>query len=264
MKDSESGGDPVPAPALSTEGRLIYAVGDVHGNLELLEALVLEITRDALASAPEVRPMLIFVGDYLDRGPASAGVIDLILTLRKSSVFELRLLKGNHEEAMLTFLVDPLFGRTWSQFGGGETLRSYGVAPPTDEADPDAWKAAQQSLLAVLPPEHLELLNALELLIVVGDYAFAHAGIYPHAGLDAQVERDLLWIRGEFLTSGLEHGKVVVHGHSPTAEPEILPNRLGIDTGVYASGALTAVRLHDGSQRIIQVRADQPFPGVAA
>lgn len=262
MQDSAA--DTTGRSARSTEGRLVYAVGDIHGNLELLEALLVEITRDAVNSNPTSRPMLIFLGDYLDRGPSSSGVIDLILSLRERSVFELRLLKGNHEEAMLTFLADAQFGPTWLQFGGEATLRSYGVVPPASVDDAEGWRTAQQQLSRALPAEHLQFLDSLELLIAVGDYAFAHAGVYPHAPLDAQIEHDLLWIRGEFLRSSGDFSKVVVHGHSPAREPEVLPNRVGIDTGAYATGALTAVRLLDGALDLIQVRANDPAPRAAA
>jgi serine/threonine protein phosphatase 1 len=247
-----------PPRSRSTEGRLVYAVGDIHGHLDLLEALLLEIIRDALAAGPAIKPMLIFVGDYVDRGLGSAGVIDLILAVRSRDVFEVRALKGNHEEALLRFLVDAEFGETWVQFGGAETLVSYGVEAPAEGADPGAWQAVRDRLLEVIPREHLEFFNTLELLVGVGDYAFAHAGINPASPLDRQVEHDLLWIRDEFLTSRRGTPTIVVHGHTPAPEPEILPHRLGIDTGAYATGVLTAVRLQDGSQSVIQVRTDAP------
>jgi serine/threonine protein phosphatase 1 len=245
-----------PPPSRSTQGRLIYAVGDVHGNLDLLEALVAEIAKDALVTNPDTRPILIFVGDYLDRGAASAGVIDLVLALRRRPAFEVRTLKGNHEEAMLTFLEDARFGPTWVQFGGAETLASYGVAPPGPRADAEAWEEVRKAFAAAVPREHLEFLESLELLIVIGDYAFAHAGIDPRSALDQQTERNLLWIRDEFLSSRLRHGKIVVHGHSAAMQPEVLPYRVGIDTGAYASGVLTALRLEGDSQKLIQVHAE--------
>jgi serine/threonine protein phosphatase 1 len=233
-------------------------VGDVHGRLDVLEPLVAEITADMLQSRPETRPLLIFLGDYVDRGPASAGVIDLILKLSADGVFEVRAMKGNHEEAMLTFLEDPTFGATWMSHGGGPTLASYGVQPPTTRTAPDAWIKAREALVDALPLEHFNFLQGLELMVTVGDYAFVHAGVRPGTPLDRQAERDLLWIRQEFMEATGPFEKIIVHGHTPAEEPQLTPHRLGVDTGAYATGVLTAVRLDGGSQRIIQARARRP------
>jgi serine/threonine protein phosphatase 1 len=245
-----------PVRPRSTEGRLVYAVGDVHGNLDLLQALLAEIARDALASQPTWRPLLIFVGDYIDRGPASAGVLDAILSLKRSSAFEVRALKGNHEEAMLKFLEDSSFGPTWVRFGGADTLASYGVAPPGLDLDGSGWAATQAALDEALSPAHREFLETLELMVRVGDYAFVHAGVDPEESLERQVEHDVLWIRGEFLTSKLPRDGVVVHGHTPSDQPQVLANRIGIDTGAYATGLLTALRLLDGDQSLILAQAE--------
>jgi serine/threonine protein phosphatase 1 len=180
-------------------------------------------------------------------------VLDLVISLREQQVFEVRTLKGNHEEAMMRFLSDPQLGPIWMQFGGAETLQSYGVPVPDPAAGAEAWEATRRALWAAVPSRHIDFLSSLELLIVLGDYAFVHAGIKPKAPLHQQQERDLLWIRNEFLSSSAWHSKIIVHGHSPAEEPEVLPRRLGIDTGAYLSGILTAVRLLDDTRRLIQV-----------
>jgi serine/threonine protein phosphatase 1 len=247
-----------PAPeSATTLGRLVYAIGDVHGRLDVLEPLVRELARDAARSAPRERPILVFLGDYVDRGPSSAGVIDFLIHLADEGLFEVRALKGNHEQALLTFLDDPGFGDAWITHGGAQTLVSYGVAPPA-RSDPQAWSEARDALVRALPPRHAEFLLGLDLMTVVGDYAFVHAGIRPGAPLDRQTERDLLWIRYEFLDSAGPFDKVIVHGHTPSELPQVTPWRMGIDTGAYATGVLTAVRLDDAGARIIQAKARRP------
>lgn len=244
-----------PAPAPTTAGRLIYAVGDVHGRYDLLEPLIADIAEDARKSAPDERAMLVFLGDYVDRGPDSAKVIDLVLEMEGAGVFETRALKGNHEEALLEFLADPAFGPTWFEHGGGATMASYGVTPPVTRTDMAAWAAARDAFAAVLPPKHLRFCETLELMVTVGDYAFVHAGVRPGVPLDQQSEKDLLWIRGDFLEARPGFDKVIVHGHTPMQSPQLLPHRLGLDTGAYATGVLTAARLDDEGARIMQAGA---------
>lgn len=239
----------------STGGRRVYAVGDVHGRHDLLEALLREIGRDVAATPPGDRPLLVFLGDYVDRGPGSAQVVEAVLRLRHEGDFEIRALKGNHEEALLRFLDDPHFGSTWAEHGGSATLASYGVRPPATRTDPVAWTDAAQAFAATLPAAHLAFYRGLDLMTEVGDYAFVHAGVRPGIALAHQEERDLLWIRGEFLQASGPFGKVIVHGHTPMEEPQVTPHRLGLDTGAYATGVLTAVRLDEASQRFIQARA---------
>ena len=247
-------------PAASTGGRLVYAVGDVHGRLDVLEPLVADILSDVRATAPKggERPLLVFLGDYVDRGPSSAGVIDLILQLSKNPALEVCPLKGNHEEAMLTFLYEPSFGPAWIQHGGGTTMASYGVSPPLLRNEPEAWVEANQAMLEAMPQAHRDFLTGLSLYHTVGDYAFVHAGVRPGATIDEQDERDLLWIRYEFLEATGPFDKVIVHGHTPTEEPQMLRHRLGVDTGAYATGILTAVRLEGESRSLIQARARRP------
>jgi serine/threonine protein phosphatase 1 len=239
----------------TTGGRLVYAVGDVHGRLDTLEPLLRDIGQDVLTSPPTERPMLIFLGDYVDRGPESRQVVDLILRMQANDAFETVALKGNHEEALLQFLDEPTFGATWMEHGGGPTLVSYGVQPPATRTDAEAWQRVRDAFDKALPSAHRQFFGALRLMETVGDYAFVHAGVRPGVPLEQQAERDLLWIRHEFLQDRGPFGKVIVHGHTPAEEPQLMKHRLGVDTGAYATGLLTAVRLHDQGQSLIQARA---------
>lgn len=242
----------------STGGRLVYAVGDVHGRLDVLGPLLRDIAQDAMAANAAEPPLLVFLGDYVDRGADSKGVVDLILEMRTWAKFEVRALKGNHEEALLQFLAEPAFGQTWLDHGGAATLASYGVQPPAQRTDPEAWVKARDAFAATLPAEHRAFYEGLELMIVVGDYAFVHAGVRPGVPLAEQAERDLLWIRQEFLTERGRFEKVIVHGHTPMETPQLTPSRLGVDTGAYATGVLTAVRLEGETQQVMQARAKRP------
>ncbi|THD74470.1 MAG: serine/threonine protein phosphatase [Phenylobacterium sp.] len=244
----------------STGERLVYAVGDVHGRLDVLAPLIRDIAQDAAethaaASVSAEPPLLVFLGDYVDRGPESRGVVDLILELRAARRFEVRALKGNHEEALLQFLDDPSFGSTWAEHGGAATLSSYGVQPPAQRTDADAWARAREAFTAALPPAHKFFYETLELMVVEGDYAFVHAGVRPGVALADQLERDLLWIRHDFLEERGRFEKIIVHGHTPLETPQLTPTRLGVDTGAYATGVLTAVRLQGEDQRVMQAKA---------
>lgn len=240
---------------LTTGGRLVYAVGDVHGHLDAFRRLLDKLSDDLARSRPAERPLLVFVGDYVDRGPDSRGVIDAILALEAGDEFEVAALKGNHEDALLRFLANAGFGPNWLTNWGEATLRSYGVRPPAPGGEAAETPRVQAELLAALPPAHRAFLGRLATSLSVGDYLFVHAGVRPGVDLAAQAEQDLIWIRYEFLESDADFGKVVVHGHTPTDRPELKANRIGIDTGVYYSGVLTAVRLEGTGQRIIQARA---------
>lgn len=234
----------------------MYAVGDIHGRVDVLQLLLKTIEEDAKVSAPKQRPILIFLGDYVDRGPASAEVVDLIITLAKQLRFEVRVLKGNHEEALLNFIDNPDFGSTWGDFGGMATLLSYGVTPPLGQSTPEAWAAAAQALTQSMPMEHKVFYDALELMVVVGGYAFVHAGVRPGVPLAQQSPHDLMWIRQEFLAASRPSEKIIVHGHTPTPEPQMTGGRIGIDTGVYATGVLTAVRIDDDGASFLQAKVD--------
>jgi serine/threonine protein phosphatase 1 len=233
-------------PPPGTGGRLVYAVGDVHGRYDLLKQLLARIAADRHGRAGGERPMLVFCGDYIDRGPQSAQVVEAMVWLGRRPEFELRTLKGNHEQAMLRFVEQPEENLDWLRFGGAETLQSYGVQPPPQRGDAADLVAARDALVRNLPASHRRFLEGLETMVVVGDYAFVHAGVRPGAPLDEQVEDDLLWIRQDFLAAPGPFEKVIVHGHTCSERPEVLAHRIGLDTGAYATGVLTAARLDDG------------------
>lgn len=241
--------------AASTGGRLLYAVGDVHGRLDLLDGLVERMTEDYRTLGHQDRPVLIMLGDYIDRGPQSAAVIDRLIDLSQQSAegrFEFRALMGNHEETLLHFLDDPMAGPSWVEYGGGETLASYGVRRPVGRAEPEAWEQTRQAFLEAFPPSHETFLRQLELMAVYGDHVFVHAGVRPGLPLERQVAADLLWIRNEFLDNPHGLDAMVVHGHTPVEEAFLGKRRINVDTGAYATGVLTAVRLDGVQPKIIQ------------
>jgi len=250
-------------PEPSTGGRQIYAIGDVHGRADLLRDLLETVRADADARRGDQPPLIIFLGDYVDRGADSAGVVEQILELKRDARFQVRALKGNHEQALLRFLDEATFGPVWAQHGGVATLQSYGVEPPENTLDPDAWEPARARLEALVPSSHRLFYCGLELAIVLGDFAFVHAGVRPGVPLERQSETDLLWIRGEFLRAPGPFGKIIVHGHTPRREVQITKHRMGIDTGAYYSGILTALRL-DGSEPFVLQARDETADAEAA
>lgn len=241
-----------PAGPPSTGGRVIYAVGDIHGRVDLLRLLWREVIDDA--GRQDHKPLFVFLGDYVDRGPASRGVIDMILWMREDPRLEVATLKGNHEETLLRFLDDPIYGAVWMDHGGDATLASYGVKPPRADAGDGAWIAARDAFAGALPAKHAAFYRGLEMMRIVGDYAFVHAGVRPGVPLDRQSERDLLWIRQDFVNSPGPFGKVIVHGHTVTKDAYIAAHRIGVDTGAYKSGLLTAVRLAGEDQRLMRAK----------
>jgi serine/threonine protein phosphatase 1 len=244
-------------------GELVYAVGDIHGCYDLLREMVGRIADDVTARRPSRRPVVVFCGDYIDRGPDSAKVLEALDWLQQRAGWDVCLLKGNHEAGLLRFIDQPFEGAAWLQFGGGETLAAYGVDAPAAGDAFDALGRARDELLKRMPASHLRLLQKLDLMVVIGDYAFVHAGVAPGTALERQTEADLLWIRGEFLEASKPAGKVVVHGHSWVGDqPVLLDHRIGIDTGAYETGVLTAVRISHGELVPLQVwNPDRPAPG---
>jgi serine/threonine protein phosphatase 1 len=236
----------------STDGRVIYAIGDIHGRLDLLDPLLDQIRQDAADAPHLIKPILIFIGDYVDRGPASRAVIERVIELKSADEFEVCALKGNHEAAVLSFLENPASGPAWCEQGGAQTLASYGVAPPASATDMEAWSAVRDAFVLALPLEHLDFLLNLVLTAVHGDYVFVHAGLRPGLALEAQSEVDLLWIRDEFLSAPGPFENVVVHGHTPVETAFMGEHRINVDTGAYATGTLTVVRLADGERRFMQ------------
>jgi serine/threonine protein phosphatase 1 len=232
---------------VSTSNLRRYAVGDIHGRLDLLEKLAKAIDAD-LQSDPPQEAMTVFLGDYIDRGENSAGVIDRLAEGAFPTPFVA--LRGNHEATMLDFLEDESTLGSWRQYGGLETLLSYDVDVREAMRGKD-FRAAQDALRRQLPPSHLRFLNRTKYFHTDGDYFFCHAGVKPSVPLARQAEHDLMWIRDEFLNYRGPFEKVVVHGHTPVDEPENLANRINVDTGAYATGKLTCVVLEGHRRRFI-------------
>jgi len=244
--DPGSAGDKPRTYAVPAE-TAVYAIGDIHGRSDLLAELHAGIATNA-ASRNVTRRVIVHLGDYVDRGPDSKGVIDRLLDAIPAG-FESIALLGNHERMMLDFLEDASIGPLWLRNGGDATMLSYGVAYDAKGGfDLQRLRGLQGELRHRLPERHLAFLLGLRLLHVEGDYAFVHAGIRPGVDLEAQEEMDLLWVRGLFLRSEHDHGRMIVHGHTIVPEPEILPNRIGIDTGAWYTGRLTTLAL-EGSRR---------------
>lgn len=223
-----------------------YVVGDIHGRLDLLQHLLARIHRDMQLRTPR-ETLLVFVGDLIDRGPQSAQVIERLRTYHRPNVQPIFLL-GNHEEVLLRILDgDTSLIRSWLRFGGAQCLKSYGVSP-RKVATAAGVLEALETIRGAIPREHVEFLRSFDDSCRFGDYLFVHAGIRPGIDLQEQRQSDLRWIREPFLLDETDHGFVVVHGHTIAAEVEEKPNRIGIDTGAYATGVLTALGI-EGDER---------------
>jgi serine/threonine protein phosphatase 1 len=223
-------------------GTRVYAIGDIHGRADLLREIHRLIRAD-FERAPVERPVVVYLGDYIDRGLESRQVVDLMLD-EPLIGFERVHLRGNHEDFMLRFLDDAAIGSSWMLNGGAATVYSYvGSRHGTDNAN-----QIQTALREALTGRHLDFFRGLSLFHVEGDYLFVHAGIRPNVPLEKQDPMDLMWICEDFLNATVEHPKMIVHGHSIHFTPEIRPNRIGIDTGAYATGTLTCLMLQ-GTRR---------------
>jgi serine/threonine protein phosphatase 1 len=229
-------------------GRRLYCIGDIHGRLDLLEELHGMIRRDSTGF--EGSKGIVYLGDYIDRGAHSRQVLDLLIE-QPMEGFEAVPLLGNHEQTLLDFLDYPQSAAAWLDYGGQATLMSYGIGPGRMRRTQQV-ESLRDELEEKLPPAHLEFLKSCRLLHSEGSYCFVHAGIRPGVALQDQQPQDLMWIREEFIRSREDHGVIVVHGHSITEEVEWRPNRIGIDTGAYASGLLTALVLEGEQQRLLQ------------
>ena len=225
----------------------LYAIGDIHGRSDLLERLIGEIARD-LDRRPSENRLTVTLGDYIDRGPDSRGVLARLA--ENPFPTDYVALKGNHEELFEAFLDDPSTAAHWCRNGGLETLRSYGVDVVSLMRGRD-YEAAAQALLAAVPREHFAFLGSLRLTLSIEHYFLCHAGVRPGVPLQQQSPDDLLWIREEFLNSKADFGKTVVHGHTPTPEPELLPNRINVDTGAFMTGRLTCAVLEGSEVRFL-------------
>jgi serine/threonine protein phosphatase 1 len=235
-----------PPPRIPA-GIRIYAIGDVHGRIDLLDSLLKRVD-DNLTASPIEQPIQVFLGDYIDRGPNSRNVLDRLI--ERSRTHKVICLKGNHETFLLEFLNDPAVLDNWRQWGALPTLMSYGLRPPS-RLESDGHEKLALALRQAMPEAHRNFLIGLRATFVCGDYFFVHAGIRPGVPLDAQKEEDLLWIRDEFLASNTNFGKIVVHGHTPVGEPDIRKNRINIDTGAFASGNLTCLVIEGESRSFI-------------
>lgn len=230
-------------------GQRVYAVGDIHGRLDLFEQLIAGINQDD-SNLPQAETTLILLGDLVDRGPDSAGVVALAMELQKSS--NMRVLAGNHEEMFLRAFKSSEVLRSFLRHGGRETLLSYGY--DRQELVEDDFDEVQKKIAKLVPASDRNFLQSCEEQVTIGDYLFVHAGIAPGVAHDQQKRSDLLWIREPFLSSEDSHGAVVVHGHTIIKEPEDRGNRIGIDTGAYYSGRLTALALEGTQRRYIEAR----------
>ena len=243
-----AGSAPAPRAALP-EGTRAYAVGDIHGRADLFAALTEAIDADDAARSA-AQTTVVLLGDLIDRGPDSAGVVERARQWQAARA--VRILMGNHEEMFLDSLEKPEVLRHFLRYGGKETVLSYGV---NEDAYYAADLAETQALMrGVIPADHIDFIRGFEDTIVLGDYAFVHAGIMPDVPLDQQRVGDLRWIRQPFLDHPGSHGAVVVHGHTIFKQPDIRHNRIGIDTGAYETGVLTALGLEGETRWLIEAR----------
>ena len=241
--------DPLPDAAIPA-GQRLYAIGDIHGRDDLLEDLLGRIDADNAARGPS-ETTLIFLGDLIDRGPDSAKVVERLMRL-KAEHPRTRLLLGNHEEVFLQALRGESIGalRYSLRIGGDTTVISYGLTE--DEYKRTSFEDLIRIVCERVPEAHLAFMESFEDMIVIGDYAFVHAGVRPDRPLGQQKINDLRWIRNDFLDYRGTLQKIIVHGHSIADEVEIRPHRIGLDTGAYASGILTAMGFEGGKRWLLQ------------
>lgn len=239
---------PAPVHAVPA-GERVYAIGDIHGRLDLFDALLAAIDADD-AQRGAAKVTLVLLGDLIDRGPDSAGVIARARELSQSG--NVRIIMGNHEEMFLDSFEDPGVLRHFLRYGGQETLLSYPV-------DPKAYRAATRDELlemmeAAVPEADRAFIAGFEDIVQIGDYAFVHAGVRPEIPFEEQHAHELRWIREPFLSHRDAHEAMIVHGHTISDEVEHQPNRIGIDTGAYATGRLTALGLEGTGRWLIEAR----------
>ncbi|EGD59377.1 metallophosphoesterase [Novosphingobium nitrogenifigens DSM 19370] len=236
-------------PTAIPAGQRVYAIGDIHGRLDLFSAMIERIDADDAERGP-AETTIILLGDLVDRGADSAGVI--AAARRWGARRRVRFLAGNHEEMFLAAFTDESVLRHFLRHGGRETLLSY---PIEAEAYQQATLEEVQDLMRErVPADDVAFLSAMEDIIRIGDYVFVHAGLRPGVPLESQKVGDLRWIRGEFIEDTSPRDFAVVHGHTITPEPQITPLRIGIDTGAFASGELTAIGLEGAERWLVTVR----------
>lgn len=242
--------EPTVCAAVAPDER-IYAVGDIHGRHDLLIALLRRIAADAAGFDDGRRFRLVFLGDYVDRGDDSRGVLDTLSRLWDGGLPQVDFLLGNHEAALLDFIADPVASRGWLDFGAAQTLASYGVVAPSSGADDSQLLAVRDEFLSRIRG-HMGFLRALVPIVRSGDVVFSHAGVCPNRPLEDQAVSDLVWGHPAFLGDQPAPGLRIVHGHWDDFEPVSRPGRICVDTGAYYSGRLTAVRL-DAEETYISV-----------
>jgi serine/threonine protein phosphatase 1 len=245
-------------PTSTEAGERLYVVGDVHGEFDHLRRLLLRIDEDHASRPPVANTRLIFLGDLIDRGPASAAVISLLMEGQRASN-QLKVLMGNHEAALLESMDgNAAAQRMWLDHGGDATLQSYGISLP---AEGETAEGFAHRLRQRIPGEVASWISELPLSARSGSYFFCHAGIRPGIPLHKQKAKDLLWIRDEFLLSDADHGAIVVHGHSICGTAvEILHNRINVDTGAYQSGILSALALQGQERWVISTHQCAAVP----
>jgi serine/threonine protein phosphatase 1 len=231
------------------DGMRVYCVGDIHGRDDLLGQMAERVAVD-LEDRSFDHALTVFLGDYVDRGLGSKQVVERFVSSEWPTAFTA--LAGNHEDLLTAFLEDERVLEAWRSLGGLETLHSYGVDVGGAKAGRDMAKI-RAAFATRFPARHRQFLASLTSSIAIGDYFFCHAGVRPGVPLDRQERNDLLTIRETFLSSEVEHGKLVVHGHTPSLVPEIRPNRIGIDTAGYATGRLTCLVLEKDQRRFLHV-----------
>ena len=229
------------------EGERVYAVGDIHGRLDLLNDIQREIAAD-LAANPAQHSVEVFLGDYVDRGPQSRQVVERLAS--PDCIADQRVcLMGNHEQMLLEAYSDPGAVEAWLMNGGIDTMRSYGAGA---RAAPMTGRSVQMAFRSAFPAEHHDFLAGLPRMAVFGGYIFVHAGLRPGRPLVEQAADDLVWIREPFLSSTADFGAIVIHGHTPVSAPEIRPNRINIDTGAVFTGCLTCIVLEGQERRFLR------------
>jgi len=237
-------------PSRTPAGLRLYVIGDIHGRADLLSMLLKQIENDAAGKSNALNE-LIFLGDYIDRGLDTKGVLDL-LTGGLPHGMKATFLRGNHDDAMVRFLAGETdLAQGWLLLGGTATLASYGLNPFQSQATQDVVRL-RESFAQKVPEKHVAFLRATLASCTRGDYYFVHAGIRPGVPLADQKASDKLWIRNVFLASHADHGKIIVHGHTVEESPVVRPNRIGIDTGAFATGKLTCLVLEGETRAFLQ------------